>query len=74
VSNGVEATRAVKGATAQWPAWVRAFLFFVLAACAALAGVLDDWLRILFAIAFVGIGLTFLAGARPSRNGNGDAG
>jgi hypothetical protein len=69
VSNGVEASRAVKGVAQQWPAWVRALLFFVLALGAALAGVLDDWVRILFAVAFVGIGLTFLAGARPNRSG-----
>jgi hypothetical protein len=67
MANGGEAASVMSGLAAQWPKWLRALLFFVLAAAAALAGTLDDWVRILLGVAFVGIGLTFIADGRAAR-------
>lgn len=51
------------------PSWLLVFLFFVLAACFALAGMLDDWLRAILAITFAAIAVTLAArfvSERPS--------
>jgi hypothetical protein len=58
---GVEAVGQARSALTLLPKWLQVLLFLGLAIACALAGTLDDWLRVALAVLFVGLALTLAA-------------
>ena len=71
MSEPEQSVRTVAEWLRAWPDWLLVISFVVLAIAFALAGKLDDWLRVLAGVTFLAISVTLVARWRMEHPGPG---